>query len=110
MHVPGSSSSSKSFSDVEGKLLEVERLRESGVRKPVPRPSLEVELEGESNMEYGNNLLLRTIFQPQNGCQTEGWGGDKGNQGAKVGGAGEVLTKRVASAIRQAGKNDGEIP
>ena len=111
MHVPESSSSSKDFSDVEGKLLEVERLRESGVRKPAPRPSLEVELEGESNMERGNNLLLQMIFRPQNGCQAESWGGDKGDQGKqRWEGAGGVLTKRAASAIQQAGKNDGDRP
>ena len=80
MHVPKSSSSSKDFSDVEGKLLDAERLRESGVRKPAPRPSLEVELEGESNMERGNDLLLQTISRPQRSCQTESLGGDKGDQ------------------------------
>jgi hypothetical protein len=59
----------------------------------------------------GTISSFETIFRAQNGCQTGGSGGGKGDQGKqRWKGAGRVLTKRAASAIQQAGKNDGRKP
>jgi len=87
------------LSDVEAKLLAVESWRESGVTKPVPRPSLEVEVEGESSMECVNSLLLQTAFRPQMGVEQE-VGGER-----EIGGpqsrdeVGGVVRKRGAVAV-----------
>lgn len=84
-HAPGSSSNSKDFSDLEAKLLAVEILRESGVRKPVPRPSLEVEVEVESNMERVNFFLLQTMPRPQATVRPEVGGETREIGGCKAG-------------------------